>query len=384
MAHISDSVLSPARSISYNHYHMAEERNPHDLPRWVFPVAVAGILVIVTLGTLFWMWRDTRPRRRPALLGSPDPVVRREAASPTADRSWTNGMVWVPAGKFLMGSLEGQPDEQPPHEVSVDGFWMDATEVTNEQFEKFARETRYVTTAERKPDPKDFPGAPTELLVPGSVCFKPPPEIQSLENHFVWWKWMPGANWRHPEGPGSSIAGREKHPVVHVSWDDAIAYCQWARKRLPTEAEWEWAARGGTGRQPRTEADLQESNKWLANIWQGAFPLTNSLADGFRFTAPVASYPAGGHGLFDLAGNVWEWCADWYRADYYAQSPKQNPVGPETSLDPNEPQTPKKIQRGGSYLCADSYSRGYRPSTRGKGAVDTGLSHLGFRCVRSK
>ena len=368
---------------------MAQDKSPHDLPRWVFPVAIVVMLTIVTLGTFFWMWRDTRPRRRPALLGAPDPVVRKDVRADSinatsSDMSWTNGMAWVPAGQFPMGAADGQPDEQPVHQISVDGFWMDATEVTNAQFEKFVRATRYVTIAERKPDPKDFPGAPPEMLVPGSVCFNPPRDPIPLDNHYVWWKWTPGANWRHPEGPGSDIAGREKHPVVHVAWDDAIAYCQWAGKRLPTEAEWEWAARGGAAQLPRTEADIVASNKWTANIWQGEFPALNSTADGFRATAPVATYPPNGYGLHDLAGNVWEWCADWYRPDYYTQSPKNNPIGPETSFDPNEPQTPKKVQRGGSFLCADVYCRGYRPSARGKGAPDTGLSHLGFRCVRSK
>ena len=365
---------------------MPEEKNPHDLPRWVFPAALAGMLVVVVLGTVFWMARDARPRRRPALLGSPDPILPQHLRTNTAsgDLSWTNGMVWVPPGKFPMGATDGQPDEQPVQQVSVDGFWMDATEVTNEQFDNFVRATKYVTVAERQPDAKDFPGAPPEMLVPGSVCFNPPREAVSLENHFIWWKWMPGANWRHPEGPGSSIRGREKHPVVHVAWDDAIAYCQWAGKRLPTEAEWEWAARGGESVLPKNEEQLISTNKWRANIWQGQFPNVNVSADGFNITAPVASYPANAYGLHDMAGNVWEWCADWYRPDTYAGGPKTNPVGPGTSFDPNEPQTAKKVQRGGSFLCSDVYCRGYRPSARGKGAPDTGISHLGFRAVRSK
>jgi sulfatase modifying factor 1 len=365
---------------------MAEEKNPHQVPKWVFPAALAGMLVIVTLGTVFWMWRDTKPRRRPALLGSPDPVLPKHLRTNALgnDMTWTNGMVWVPPGKFPMGAADGQPDEQPVQQVSVDGFWMDATEVTNEQFEKFVRATKYVTVAERKPDAKDFPGASPEMLVPGSVCFNPPREAVPLDNHFIWWKWVPGANWRHPEGPGSNIAGREKHPVVHVAWDDADAYCQWAGKRLPTEAEWEWAARGGESVLPKNEEQLIATNKWRANIWQGQFPNVNASADGFSITAPVATYPANGYGLYDTAGNVWEWCADWYRPDTYAGGPRTNPVGPETSFDPNEPQTPKKVQRGGSFLCSDVYCRGYRPSARGKGAPDTGLSHLGFRAVRSK
>src|ERR1043166_5538185 len=328
---------------------MAEEKNPHELPRWVFPVAVIGIIAVMTLATFFWMWRDSKPRRRPALLGSPDPVLPKNMrADSFTNLSWTNGMVWIPSGTFQMGASDGQPDELPLHEGAVDGFWMDATEVTNEEFEKFVRATHYVTIAERKPDAKDFPGAPPEMLVPGSVCFNPPREPVPLDNHFIWWKWTPGANWRHPEGPDSNIAGREKHPVVHVAWDDAVAYCQWAGKRLPTAAEWEWAERGGASEAPKNEEQLISSNKWRANIWQGEFPALNSSADGFRITAPVASYPPNSYGLYDTAGNVWEWCADWYRPDYYAQSAKKNPVGPDTSFDPNEPQTAKKVQRGGS------------------------------------
>jgi formylglycine-generating enzyme len=366
---------------------MSEDDQRPELPRWAFPVAVVGMLVVVALGTVFWMWRDSQPRRRGALLGAPDPVILQQQRSqaPVQDLTWTNGMVWIPPGTFAMGSEKGLTDEQPVHEVRVDGFWMDATEVTNEQFERFVRATRYVTVAERRPDPRDFPGAPPEMLVPGSICFNPPREPVSLDNHFIWWKWTPGAHWRQPEGPGSNIEGRAKHPVVHIAWHDAVAYCQWAGKRLPTEAEWEWAARGGSDSLPENERDMLLTNQnWRANIWQGDFPALNSTADGFRITAPTASYAPNAYGLYDMSGNVWEWCADWYRSDYYAQSPKQSPVGPESSLDPNEPQTPKKVQRGGSFLCSDVYCKGYRPSARGKGALDTGLSHLGFRAVRSK
>ncbi|MBI2949597.1 MAG: formylglycine-generating enzyme family protein [Verrucomicrobia bacterium] len=293
-------------------------------------------------------------------------------------------MVWVPGGTFWMGSEDGLPDEKPVHQVTVEGFWMDKTEVTNEQFEEFVNATSYVTLAERKPDPKDFPGAPVENLVPGSVTFSPPPGEVALQDHYAWWKYLPGANWRRPEGPGSNIAGREKHPVVHVCWDDAMAYAKWAGKRLPTEAEWEYAARGGLDRQPYVWGKDQVPNgKWPANIWQGRFPNENTIADGFRGTAQVAAFPPNRFGLHDIAGNVWEWCLDWYRPDYYANSAAQNPQGPADSFDPNEPGLPKKVMRGGSFLCSDLYCTGYRPSARMKSSPDTGLSHTGFRCAWS-
>jgi formylglycine-generating enzyme required for sulfatase activity len=259
---------------------------------------------------------------------------------------------------------------------------MDKTEVTNEQFERFIRATAYVTTAERTPDPREYPGAPPENLVAGSIVFNPPAAEVPLNNHFIWWKWTPGANWRHPEGSTSDLRGREKHPVVHVSWFDAEAYAKWAGKRLPTEAEWEFAARGGLDRQKFVWGNEQKpNNQWQANIWQGRFPKENSVADGFYLTAPVASYRTNGYGLYDMSGNVWEWCADWYRHDYYANSPSTNPPGPTDSFDPNEPGVAKKVMRGGSYLCSDLYCTGYRPSARMKSTPDTGLSHSGFRCV---
>ena len=292
-------------------------------------------------------------------------------------------MVWIPGATFLMGSTNGQPDEGPVHEVTVGGFWMDKTEVTNEQFQKFVEAAGYVTIAERKPDAKDFPDAPPEALVPGALVFSPPEGEAGLENHFAWWKYVPGANWRHPEGPGSTIAGREQHPVVHVAWEDALAYVKWAGRRLPTEAEWEHAARGGLHSQPYIWGAAKPAAwKTTANIWQGKFPSANSREDGFRETAPVASYTANGYGLHDMAGNVWEWCADWYRPDYFAVSPKLNPQGPDSSEDPGEPGMPKRVIRGGSFLCSDVYCSGYRPSARMKSSPDTGLSHTGFRGVK--
>jgi formylglycine-generating enzyme len=221
-------------------------------------------------------------------------------------------------------------------------------------------------------------------LVAGSIVFKPPPGEVPLDNHYIWWEYVAGANWRHPDGPSSSISGREKHPVVHVCWFDAVQYARWAGKRLPTEAEWEYASRGGLARKAYSWGDDKvPDQKWRANIWQGRFPNENSVEDGFRGTGPIGSFAPNGYGLFDMAGNVWEWCQDWYLPDYYAKSATRNPQGPDTSFDPNEPGVPKRVQRGGSYLCSDLYCMGYRPSARMKASPDTGLSHSGFRCVRS-
>jgi formylglycine-generating enzyme required for sulfatase activity len=293
-------------------------------------------------------------------------------------------MVWIPGGAFWMGGNDDQmPDARPVHRVALDGFWMDRHEVTNAEFARFVESTGYETVAERRPDPRDFPGADPADLVPGSVVFTPPDRDVSLDDHLQWWAWVPGASWRHPEGPGSDLEGRMDHPVVHVAWDDAVAYARWAGKRLPTEAEWEYAARGGLDRKRYTWGDeLTPGGTWMVNNWQGRFPRENRLLDGFRATAPVGSFPPNGFGLRDMAGNVWEWCADWYRPDAYRDSPTHNPRGPTDSFDPAEPGVPKRVQRGGSFLCSDLYCIRYLPGARGKGEPSSGASHVGFRCVK--
>ncbi len=309
------------------------------------------------------------------------------------------GMVWIPGGTFLMGTDDPHPffaDARPVHEVVVDGFWMDETEVTNAQFAEFVAATGYVTTAERAPTkeqilaylPPGAPEPPDELLVPGSLVFVMTERPVPWDNEGQWWRWVPGACWRHPEGPGSSIADRMDHPVVHVSWHDAAAYAQWAGKRLPTEAEWEFAARGGYVQKPYPWGDDAPGagGVWRCNIWQGRFPYQNTREDGYVRTAPVKAFPPNPYGLYGMAGNVWEWCQDWYRPDYYAVSPRHNPPGPEISFDPSRPHEaliPKRVQRGGSFLCSEGFCARYKVYGRGKGDVDTGTSHLGFRCVKS-
>jgi formylglycine-generating enzyme required for sulfatase activity len=274
---------------------------------------------------------------------------------------------------------------------------MDETEVTNAQFRRFAEATGYVTTAEKTPKVEDIlsqmppgtPPPPKEKLVPGSLVFVPASGPVKLNDFSQWWHWTPGANWRHPEGPGSGIEGKEEHPMVHVSWDDAVAYAKWAGKRLPTEAEWEFAARGGLENKPYAWGDEKPGagGKWQCNIWQGEFPHRNTALDGHERTAPVKSYSPNGHGVYDMAGNVWEWCADWYQRDLYRHRAGKgvtvNPAGPERSRDPQHPFMKQRVQRGGSFLCNDSYCSRYRPSARHGCSPDTGMSHVGFRCVMS-
>ena len=312
------------------------------------------------------------------------------------DSSSKKGMVWIPGGKFLMGASDDQArqDEYPQHNVQVPGFWMDATEVTNLQFAEFVKATGYITTAERKPDWEELkkqvpPGTPKpadSLLVAASLVFTPPSSPVPLTDASIWWRWVTGASWKHPEGPSSTVEGKGNYPVVQVSWDDAMAYAKWAGKRLPTEAEWEFAARAGFSNQPYTwGSEGVDNGKQKANIWQGRFPDINKAEDGYKGAAPVKSFESNRYGLYDMAGNVWEWCSDWYRADYYQQfSPNvltMAPKGPESSYDPEEPLIPKRTVRGGSFLCHASYCASYRVSARMKTSPDTGLEHTGFRCV---
>ncbi len=309
----------------------------------------------------------------------------RKPSAPTGPAP--EGMVWIPGGEFWMGADEF-PDAQPWHRVYVDGFWMDKTEVTNEQFSKFVRKTGYVTIAERTPRAEDFPGAPPENLVAGSVVFSPPDHPVRLHDHFQWWSYVDGANWKHPEGPQSGIKDRGKYPVVHIAYEDALAYAKWAGKRLPSEAEFEFAARGGLDRKPYAWGDeLQPNGKFMANTFQGHFPDKGVAEDGYERTAPVASFPANGYGLYDMAGNVWEWTSDWYRPDYYRILAGQgavarNPQGPADSFDPSEPGVRKKVHKGGSFLCTDQYCARYIAGGRGKGEPDTGTNHVGFRLVQ--
>lgn len=326
--------------------------------------------------------------------------VERSVIRETTD-SAPPGMVWIPGGSFLMGNPEPAPnqmDESPVREVIVDGFWMDATEVTNGEFKEFVDATGYITVAEKRIDRDDFRGQipdadlaaiPEEKLDPSSICFNSnfdPSAIDKSDPRWPYsvWQVVKGADWRHPEGPESTIEGRMDYPVVHVSWEDAVAYCEWAGKRLPTEAEWEYAARGGLADAIYPWGNEREpGGEYVSNIWQGDFPYANSIDDGYKTASPVKSFPPNGYGLYDMSGNVWEWCHDWYRPDYYAYASTRNPFGPASSFDPQEPTIPKRVQRGGSFMCSDTYCIGYRVSARMKGEPKNGTFHCGFRCVKS-
>jgi sulfatase modifying factor 1 len=291
-------------------------------------------------------------------------------------------MVLIKGGTYQMGSDEFS-DSKPIHEVHVSSFLMDEHEVTNTQFAQFVNETHYITVAEKELDPVDFPDVPREKLVPGSAVFSAPSDKVDLNDYTQWWKYVAGANWKHPEGPGSSIEGRAQHPVVQVCYDDAVAYATWAGKRLPTEAEWEYAARAGNvSSRYYWGTELKPNGKWVANIFQGNFPEKNTKEDGYAATAPVRSFPANNYKLYDMDGNVWEWCSDLYRPDYYNNSEKDNPHGPVNSYDSDEPGVEKHVQRGGSFICSDQYCIRYKAGSRGKGETSSAGNNLGFRCVK--
>jgi formylglycine-generating enzyme required for sulfatase activity len=312
--------------------------------------------------------------------------VEKKALETVGPEAPPPGMVWIPEGTFLMGSNDKE-HEMPVHRVTVKGFWMDATEVTNAQFAAFVKATGHVTTAEKVPKLEDFAPEeraliPPEMLKPGANHFKKTAEPVELTNPLQWWEYKFHANWRQPDGEGSSIAGKDNYPVVCVSFFDAEAYCKWAGKRLPTEAEWERAARGGMEQQKYVWGkEFRPNGKWMCNIWQGTFPVKDAAEDGFHGPAPVKSFPANAYGLYDMSGNVWEWTQDWYSESYYAKSPVENPVN--TTPDPNNPQgKPCRTIRGGSWLCNDCYCESYRPAGRQETTPDTSSNHAGFRCVK--
>jgi len=300
-------------------------------------------------------------------------------------------MIAIPGGTFRMGSDRHYPEEAPAHRIAVDRFWMDRTPVTNRQFKEFVRATGYVTFAELVPNAKDYPGSPPDMLYAGSLAFTPPATAIDRRDMRQWWSLMKGAHWRRPYGPKSNINALDNHPVVHVTFADALAYARWAGKDLPTEAEWEFAARGGLDGAEYAWGDaFAPGGCHMANTWQGAFPHQNLCEDGFERTSPVTAFPPNGYGLHDMIGNVWEWTSDWYSPRHQADSQKaccvpQNPRGgrEEDSYDPELPsiRIPRKVIKGGSHLCAPSYCRRYRPAARHAESIDTSTSHLGFRCA---
>jgi sulfatase modifying factor 1 len=299
-------------------------------------------------------------------------------------------MAWIPGGTFTMGSADFYPEEGPPHQVTVKPFWMDRYTVTNREFRRFVEESGYITVAERPPNPADYPGADPALLVPGSAVFEKPKQRVDLRDWQQWWRYVPGANWWQPEGLGSSLKGRWDHPVVHVAYEDAEAYAVWAGKALPTEAQWEFAARGGLEGATYTWGnEFAPKGKMMANTWQGQFPWQNLKQDGYERTAPVGSFPPNDYGLVDMIGNAWEWTTDWYTDRHIAaegccSGASANPLGGtrEGSIDANEPGAiPRKVLKGGSFACAENYCQRYRPAARMHHPVDTGTNHISFRCV---
>lgn len=373
---------------------------------WIFALLTLSIISIAYSYTRF-SFKDENKQIAVAAECHDTPGSVESEFKPTLENKFKptgkapKGMVWIPGGEFSMGtnveseslcSIKGITKDATIHRVYVDGYYMDETEVTNEEFEEFVKATGYVTVAEQKPTKEEFPTASDEDLVTGSVIFTPTASAVNLNNFLQWWRYEPGADWRHPEGPQSTIKGKEKYPVVHVVYEDAAAYAKWAGKRLPTEAEWEFAARGGkTGNLYAWGNDLKPKGKFQANIYQGHFPIKDGDTgeDGFKGIAPTKQYAPNSYGLYDMAGNVWEWVNDWYSTDYYktlAESGKtaRNPQGPAAYNDPNDPTQIKRVHRGGSFLCTDQYCTRYMVGTRGKGEIRSAANHLGFRCVKSK
>jgi formylglycine-generating enzyme len=306
-------------------------------------------------------------------------------------RAPAKNMVWVPGGSFLMGSDDFYPEERPVHRVTVEGFWMDEHPVTVAEFRRFVKATGHVTWAERAPDPDDYPGADPELLVPGSLVFHPTAGPVDLTDFRNWWRWTPGAQWRHPEGPGTTLHGRERHPVTHVAYEDAVAYAAWADKVLPNEAQWERAARGGLeGKVFCWGDEFAPRGRMMANTWQGEFPWQNLLLDRYERTSPIKQFAANGYGLYDMAGNVWEWTSDFFTPHHpdevdrpccSPQNPRVTPPEPGYDLGTPGAEIPRRVTKGGSHLCAPNYCLRYRPAARQGEAVDTTTSHIGFRCI---
>jgi formylglycine-generating enzyme required for sulfatase activity len=406
-----DPVQTPAPASRFAKPERSGWALPRPGQRWF--VAVIALLTLAVAASAFVVIK----RRLFPHYWTADNLGALQINSPTPGGPAPEGMVWIPGGTFWMGS-ETFPDAKPIHKVYVDGFWMDRTEVTNAQFAKFVEATGYVTFVERMPDPKKIGGFRPEIfgfqpeylaslatlpsagvaglpwggvvqsrprLKPFSLVFRMPDRPVDLKRTPPgrWWRAVPWASWKRAEGLGSDLKGRENHPVVHICYDDAVAYAKWAGKRLPTEAEWEFAARGGLDRKPYTWGEeLTPNGRPMANTWQGTFPHRNTLEDGYLGTAPVGSFPTNGFGLHDMAGNVWEWCSDWYQPKYSLGLPQRNPQGPASSTDPSEPGVPKRVQRGGSFLCCDNYCVRFMVGGRGKGDPESTANHIGFRCVK--